>query len=730
MLYHNNKKYLNINEWVGVLNKLYSKYDIRVQARDVHQLFHHYGLKPIKTNSKREKSANGTITYFSESSFNTIRYREDFMKVLYNIVTFGDARGKESVIPKQQENISAPISYKNDENNMEKYSQHLEKEYQIENSIKNMKKKIVISEGAFKRLFENTFDEGFKVNGQIASRVPKDFFKQTDQEINIDWDSGKDNKGKKSDANDTTKYNNAEEDIDEKDLTMHPTVVKMPMSKIDCYNLYKMNTTELQQVIKHKTWGVNGRKVNFDETKFINASVEYAQDLINNVAGRLKYNAMRYGEDENIEVGYITYPSSSSDFNDKFVNKLHTYFPNTKIVKDCFLKRRSGIGIDYEVAKYLNCDALDIALLEGFIADADAKDKTIQLREQVEGLVDKISNDLNGHIYNYTTKNDYIPYTKNKKTIAFNKDSNEIENFDEIDEKEMQTLNKLTELMLNINREYGNLENAYNEIEKRRQENVRNKKYANLKHDNETFLSTQTKYTTTLDNTLNDRSVWQIKKQSEYARRILRNLFMLDDNKWIEMEKDKENKIVVIFDDNLAGGATMDNVCYTLIERNWKYIIPLTLAVMPISTGVDIKSAAKQSERDKYSEKSLLKQMKDNRVEKRLSYDYADGETVHNINKVFFDKDYDYDNVSTYGQPYGAIQKPQKFKGRRPTGNFTYQGVTFSSQNIVDRNSAEEALRKRFPNRNFRDIDRKTQEMLKLSRMAKRKLDRFQQQQQ
>lgn len=129
MLYHNNKKYLNINEWVGVLNKLYSKYDIRVQARDVHQLFHHYGLKPIKTNSKREKSANGTITYFSESSFNTIRYREDFMKVLYNIVTFGDARGKESVIPKQQENISAPISYKNDENNMEKYSKHLEMTY-------------------------------------------------------------------------------------------------------------------------------------------------------------------------------------------------------------------------------------------------------------------------------------------------------------------------------------------------------------------------------------------------------------------------------------------------------------------------------------------------------------------------------------------------------------------------------------------------------------------------
>ena len=166
MLYYNNKKYLNINEWVSVLNKLYSKYDIRVQARDVHQLFHHYGLKPIKTNSKREKSANGTITYFSESSFNTIRYREDFLKVLYNIVTFGDARGKESIFKPSIQDTKNSVSYNNDENDMEKHSKYLEKMYQTESV-----KKIIISEDTFKKLFENINNEGVEWNSDNKGNI-------------------------------------------------------------------------------------------------------------------------------------------------------------------------------------------------------------------------------------------------------------------------------------------------------------------------------------------------------------------------------------------------------------------------------------------------------------------------------------------------------------------------------------------------------------------------------
>ena len=54
---------------------------------------------------------------------------------------------------------------------MEKYSQHLEKEYQIEN-ISN-KKKIIISEGAFKRLFENVYDKDVFINSKKNNKTNK-----------------------------------------------------------------------------------------------------------------------------------------------------------------------------------------------------------------------------------------------------------------------------------------------------------------------------------------------------------------------------------------------------------------------------------------------------------------------------------------------------------------------------------------------------------------------------
>ena len=51
------------------------------------------------------------------------------MKVLYNIVTFGDARGQESVYTPTVKDNKEQLTYKNDENDMEKHSQNLEKAY-------------------------------------------------------------------------------------------------------------------------------------------------------------------------------------------------------------------------------------------------------------------------------------------------------------------------------------------------------------------------------------------------------------------------------------------------------------------------------------------------------------------------------------------------------------------------------------------------------------------------
>ena len=632
-----------------------------------------------------------------------------------------------------KEQVVTEPSYNNDENDMEKFSKELEKKYQFEN-----RKIVRINESQLKKLVESFTDEGFQYDKNLAK--DKDFMKNPNNKIDMNWVQGKENIGKRRDADDTTKYNNVDDVDDEKDLTMHPTVVKLPRSKIDCYNLYKMSTTELQQAIKHKTWGVGGAKVKWNRDNFFNQSAEYAQDLINNVVGRLKYNAMRYGEEENIDVGYISFPSSSSHFNDFFVKKIQKYFPNAKIVKDFFLKRKSGLGIDYDMAELLKCDALDVAKLEKFIVDADAKEKTINLREKVEKIIDTTSADFFSNIYNFNSKDDKygkkeIVKDLNKTTVGYDKNMKRIKSFDEMSEDDYKLITQLTDLMLKIYKEYGDLSNAYIEIEKRRAQNVSNKKYTNLNHDNEKLMSNfSSNAEKTLNNTLTDRKTWQIKKQGEYARKILRNLFMLDDNQWVEMEKDKEDKVVVIFDDKMAGGATMDNVCYTLIERNWKYIIPLTLAVMPITTGVNVKDASKQRDRDKAAGFGLANSIKDNRVEKLLSYDFNDGETIHNINKVYGDSEYDYDNVSTYNKRIITKQtiitkntKPitPKYRGRIPNGNFQFGGSTFSSNGIVDLSSAKNFLRRTFPNRSFRNIDKLANDVLFKATEAREKLNRY-----
>ena len=386
MLYQNNKKYLNINEWVKKLNQLYGKYGIKVKGRDVHQLFHHYGLKPIKTNSKREKSANGTITYFSESSFNTIRYREDFMKVLYNIVTFGDARGKESVIPKQQENISAPISYKNDENNMEKYSQHLEKEYQIENSIKNMKKKIVISENAFKRLFENMYDEGgvfyvkpFNKNQKVMDTDYE--YNGDEQNIYVDfsnaglkthprssewveypneWGSINTNKkyetlnkdNPRSPKNDDTivkgsrgKYYMPTRQYRDKGDNIKIIVRRLPLKNnevVYCYNLSMLgaNTggataTMMAHYYKGKEMTYRGDlRLNGKNGNYLNL-----KGYLQNMVKVIKETPQIY----DFNPDFIVYPESSSSFNDNIAKCLQKFiFPNAEIKPKGWIKKISS----------------------------------------------------------------------------------------------------------------------------------------------------------------------------------------------------------------------------------------------------------------------------------------------------------------------------------------------------------------------------------------------------
>jgi hypothetical protein len=170
MFYKGGKKYLNVHEWCGELNRDYGERGIHIHPNDVHKLFGYFYLKPITTHKGKSK-----IYWYSVSSVNSVRFGDDFVKILEDIsngVKVLRNKSKSQTIrdKKDTEDIEYPLTYRNDENDMEKYSKYLENMYQTE----SVKKKIIISENAFKRLFENINDgiEWSKgKNGNINLRI-------------------------------------------------------------------------------------------------------------------------------------------------------------------------------------------------------------------------------------------------------------------------------------------------------------------------------------------------------------------------------------------------------------------------------------------------------------------------------------------------------------------------------------------------------------------------------
>lgn len=75
---------------------------------------------------------------------------------------------------------------------------------------------------------------------------------------------------------------------------------------------------------------------------------------------------------------------------------------------------------------------------------------------------------------------------------------------------------------------------------------------------------------------------FEIKKLTNDARMGLRNYFQINNNE-DSVNKEKENSnetIVIVFDDNISGGATLSDICMRLQELGFKYIIPITFGEM------------------------------------------------------------------------------------------------------------------------------------------------------
>ena len=76
---------------------------------------------------------------------------------------------------------------------------------------------------------------------------------------------------------------------------------------------------------------------------------------------------------------------------------------------------------------------------------------------------------------------------------------------------------------------------------------------------------------------------FQIKKLGNDSRMALKNYFSINNDPAEAELKNTDNSIVVIFDDNISGGATLSDICYQLQKIGVKYMIPITFGKMRTS---------------------------------------------------------------------------------------------------------------------------------------------------
>ena len=75
---------------------------------------------------------------------------------------------------------------------------------------------------------------------------------------------------------------------------------------------------------------------------------------------------------------------------------------------------------------------------------------------------------------------------------------------------------------------------------------------------------------------------FQIKNLGNDVRMALKNYFSRNnDDDLIKSEVDsKKNNLIIVFDDNISGGATLSDICMQLKNLGFKYILPITFGQM------------------------------------------------------------------------------------------------------------------------------------------------------
>ena len=300
-MWYKGKEYYSVNKWVGIFNRDYKDKGIKVNAHDIHQLFGYYKIPKLKINGNGEIVENGRRVLYPVNLVNQVRtMKEDFIYVLSNITEYGVSNGKEFYIPYNEKEITEP-TYKNDENDMEKYSDNLIDKYQFEN-----KKKIKLTESQIKRIFENFNDEGVSWKNKFGG-VNMTIDSKTDDKSNL-YSKINGNENRKGWVD--TRVFGTKKDILHGDGTTNINSLTQSLDNTNnIINMYK-------QIIEYAKNGFNGDLSLVKNKSILSKINEFKQK--NDIEGLITYAnyAIKRNYDSNINMYQNTYNRANNLKND------------------------------------------------------------------------------------------------------------------------------------------------------------------------------------------------------------------------------------------------------------------------------------------------------------------------------------------------------------------------------------------------------------------------------
>lgn len=95
-----------------------------------------------------------------------------------------------------------------------------------------------------------------------------------------------------------------------------------------------------------------------------------------------------------------------------------------------------------------------------------------------------------------------------------------------------------------------------------------------------------------------DRNNFQIKKFGNDTRMALKNIFQpnSDEQDMVKQEVDRAKgaNVIVVFDDNVSGGATLADICMQLKQLGLEFVVPITFGKMGVSWGSQMTGVINQ----------------------------------------------------------------------------------------------------------------------------------------